>query len=118
MTNPKSVRTEILCDPAFVEQFRTFAQANDIVIEDIASKKEQTYLQFGIIEVAAVIAIIQGGIFISKEFAKLLERWMKNNPNQKIVIRTMVASEEITAGMTEMEIQLKLQNATGLLKEK
>lgn len=112
MTIPKSVRAEILCGPTFVERFRTFAQTNDIIIEDVSMKKEKTGLLFGLLEVAAIITVIQGSIFVGKELAKLIREWLNDHSNQKVVVRTMVAFEEISPEMSEIEIQMKLRKAS------
>ena len=116
MPTPRRVRTEILCSPEFVQTFRTFAESktSEVEIRDVSMKKDRTELQFGIVEVAAIVTIIQGSVYLGKEMAQLLGEWLKDNPREKIVIRTLAGHEELSSELDESEILEYLKLAAGL----
>ncbi|CAB5079321.1 hypothetical protein D3OALGB2SA_303 [Olavius algarvensis associated proteobacterium Delta 3] len=77
-------------------------------------KKDQTDLDFGLVEIASIVTIISNAILIGKELANIIHRWLEDNKNQKIVVRTMVATVEITSDRNKDEIIKALKKAGGI----
>lgn len=71
-------------------------------------------MDFGLVEIASIVTIISNAILIGKELANIIHRWLEDNKNQKIVVRTMVATVEITSDRNKDEIIKALKKAGGI----
>ncbi len=114
MDTPEFIEIKLLSTPEVIQEFEAEWNAfpDQVKIVSSGPEKDPTYLEFGLMEVAAIVAIVQGALYFGEISAKLY-RWLKDNKNKnkRIVIQTPLGSTEFVAtnDLTEAEVREHLK---------
>ena len=114
MSIPKVVQIKILSTPEFIQELKNEATNKSKTIKVLSSgvEKDPTALEFGLDEVATMLAIIQGSFYIG-EFCSMIWRQFKDGKAKRVVIQTPLRRVEIilSEDLTEDSIRSILKKA-------
>jgi hypothetical protein len=101
MIVPDSFKIEIISSSNFIEELITEEESKIQILEK-KSQKPYSKLSFGVVEIAAIVAIVQGTFYIGELAYKIYEA-RKKNKLSSIVIKTQFKKIEIDFQEKEFE---------------
>jgi len=119
MEFPEQIQVKVISSPKVIEEFKSdwSAQSDQIQILSSGPERNMSSYPFGLMEAAALVAIVQGGVYFVELGAKLF-RYLKANSNEgkKIIIQTPLGRWEFVSrdDLTENEVKDVLKRLAGV----
>lgn len=108
MSESPFINVKIIGSPALIEELQRISAEtpSEFVIVDSGPEENTSYLQFGMAEVAAIVAIIQG-TYWAGDLVHKLYKLLKEKNGHKIVLQTPTRRIDLVSErqLTEAEVK-------------
>jgi hypothetical protein len=117
MNKKREIELKILGDKELVLQIRSSIERQSEGYEVISSeiKRDRSALEFGLVEVAALLTVIQGTVFLV-DFANKLLSSLKQFKSKTVVLQTPLRRIEVkySKDLTEKELERLLKDLANI----